>query len=189
MAEAARAAAAAGPAPDPIREAKAYQDSLLAALGADDPAEAQAATPARIRLLIAEAGRDLRTRSEPGEWSVIECIGHVVDAEIVTSARYRWILAEDEPDLVGYDQARWVDALRHRGADPAMLAGLFEALRAANIALWLGSSAAERARAGRHRERGLESFELLFRMLAGHDRVHLGQADRALAAARLLGNR
>ena len=30
------------------------------------------------------------------EWSVLECLGHALDAEIVSSARYRWILAHDE---------------------------------------------------------------------------------------------
>jgi hypothetical protein len=35
---------------------------------------------------------------------------------------------------------------------------------------------------GIHAERGRESFDLLFRMLAGHDRFHLAQARRALDA-------
>ena len=55
---------------------------------------------------------------------------------------------------------------------------MFEALRAANIAMWRRSSPAERARVGMHRERGPESYDLMFRLIAGHDRVHLDQADR-----------
>jgi hypothetical protein len=35
---------------------------------------------------------------------------------------------------------------------------------------------------GLHAERGPESYELTFRLLAGHDRFHLGQARRALDA-------
>jgi DinB family protein len=170
--------------PDPVRDAKAYQEMLLAALGDDDPAEAQAGTPGRIRRLIAESGADLRTRPAPREWSVLECIGHVTDAEIVMSARYRWVLAHDEPELIGYDQDLWVAGLRHNEDDPATLLAAFEATRAANVALWRRSSPAERARVGIHRERGRESFDLMFRMLAGHDRVHLDQADRALVAVR-----
>ena len=170
--------------PDPVREAKAYQDSLLAALGDDDPAEAQATTPGRIQRLIAAAGDDLRTKPEPREWSVLECIGHVTDAETVMSARYRWVLAHDEPELIGYDQDLWVDGLHHNADDPADLLAVFAANRAANIGLWRRSSPAERARVGIHRERGRESFDLMFRLLAGHDRVHLDQADRALAAVR-----
>jgi hypothetical protein len=170
--------------PDPVHEARAYQDSLLAALGDDDPADAQATTPDRIRALMADAGTDLRTRPEPREWSVLECIGHVTDAETVMSARYRWVIAHDEPELIGYDQDLWVDGLRHNDDDPAELLAAFEAARRANISLWRRSSPAQRARVGIHRERGRESFDLMFRLLAGHDRVHLDQADRSLAEVR-----
>ena len=170
--------------PDPVTQAKAYQQSLLAALGDDDPADAQATTPDRIRRLIAAAGPDVRTKPAPREWSVLECIGHVTDAETVMSARYRWVLAHDEPELVGYDQDLWVDGLRHNADDPVELLAVFEALRTANLALWRRSSPEQRARVGLHRERGPESYELMFRLLGGHDRVHLDQADRALAAVR-----
>ena len=170
--------------PDPVREAHAYQQSLLAALGADDPALAQAQTPAALRALVAEAGPALRTRPAPGEWSVLECIGHIVDGELVVSGRYRWIVAHDEPDLVGYDQADWVERLRHNQDDVEELLHLFEALRAANLVLWSRLSAAERARVGIHRERGPESVDLTFHLAGGHDRVHLAQARPALESVR-----
>jgi hypothetical protein len=64
-----------------------------------------------------------------------------------------------------------------------MLVG-FAALRGANVRLWAGTGEAEHARFGLHSERGPESFELSFRMIAGHDRIHLDQARRALAAVR-----
>lgn len=166
--------------PDPVREARAYQASLLAALGDDDPAEVQRATPATLRGLIAEAGDRLRVRPEPGEWSVLECVGHIVDAELVCSGRYRWILAHDEPELLGYDQDRWVAGLRHGDDDPAELLALFDALRASNLALWERTAPEQRARVGHHRERGPESLDLTFRLLAGHDRVHVAQARAVL---------
>ena len=170
--------------PDPVTEAAAYQRSLLEALGGDDPVQAQETTPAALRALVTEAGADLRSRPGPDEWSVLECVGHIVDAELVNAARYRWIVAHDEPDLIGYDQAAWVDRLRHGADDPDELLALFDALRAANLRLWKDSTAEERERVGLHRERGRESFDLLFRLLAGHDRVHMAQARRALAAVR-----
>jgi DinB family protein len=173
--------------PDPVREAAAYQAHLLGLLGADDPAAVQEATPGTLRELVAEAGDALRTRPEPAEWSVLECAGHIADAEIVYAGRYRWILAHDEPPLIGYDQDRWVGALRHRDADPKELLAMFEPLRAANIALWRRSSAGDRARIGRHEERGAESLDLSFRLIAGHDRFHLGQARRTLDALRPSG--
>ena len=97
---------------DPVSSPEAYRASLLAALGDDDPAVAQAQTVAAIRALIAGAGDRLRVRPAPGEWSALECLGHIADSEIIVAARVRWILAEDEPDIVGYDQALWVAGAR-----------------------------------------------------------------------------
>ena len=172
------------PIPAPVAEAAAYQASLLAALGDDDPAEVQAVTVAAIRQLLAEAGHDVATPPEPGEWSVLECLGHLADGELVVSGRYRWIIAEDTPAIVGYDQALWVAHLRHRDDDPDQLVAQFDVLRRGNLALWERFGASHGTRIGMHSERGPESYDLTFRLAAGHDRVHLGQARRALAAVR-----
>jgi hypothetical protein len=170
--------------PDPVAQAAAYQQSLLSALGADDPAVAQAQTPANIRAMLVEAGPQLRVRPAPREWSALLCLAHIFDAEVVMTGRYRWTLAHDRPELIGYDQDLWADNLHGDDDDPESMLRVFEPLRAANIALWRNASEADRARVAVHRERGPESFDLMFRMLGGHDRVHLAQAYRALEAAR-----
>src|SRR5262245_24557715 len=125
---------------DPVLDPTGYQQMLLAALGDDDPADAQTSTPGALRELITEAGDDLRTAPEPGEWSVMECVGHVVDAEMIATVRYRWILAHDRPPLVPYDQDLWVAGLRHGDDDPEVLLRAFEGLRASNVDLWSRSS-------------------------------------------------
>jgi DinB superfamily len=170
--------------PDPVGEAKAYQAYLLGALGDDDPAEAQATTSAALGALVSDAGPALRTVPEPGEWSVLGCIEHIVDAELVMAARYRWVLAHDEPEILGYDQDLWVDRLHAGDEDPASLQSLFDALRRANLELWAQTTDADRARCGLHRERGRESLDLMFNMIGGHDRIHLAQARRTLDAVR-----
>lgn len=169
---------------DPVAEPDAYRREILSWLGDDDPAEVQAATTAALRAIVGDAGDQLRVRPEPTEWSVIECVGHLVDAELVVATRVRWILAEEEPDIVGYDQDRWVDALRHRDADPEDLIALFDAVRSSNLRLWAATPVSARSRFGQHRERGPESYEMTVRLAAGHDRFHLAQAERALAAVR-----
>jgi hypothetical protein len=166
--------------PDPVDDPAGYQRFILSKLGEDDPAVVQADTPSALRELFGAAGERLRARPAPGEWSVLEAAGHILDAEVVASARYRWILAHDEPPLIGYDQDLWVGRLRHNEDDPDELLALFQALRTANLALWSRSSEAERARVGIHEERGPESYELVFRLIAGHDRNHLAQARGAL---------
>jgi hypothetical protein len=170
------------PAPDPVAEAAEYQRFLLSKLGDDDPAVVQGETTPALRGLFDEAGDRLRTRPAPTEWSVLEVAGHMLDGELVSAARYRWILAQDQPRLVGYDQDLWVQRLRYSEAEPEELLALFEALRTANLSLWSRSSAADRARFGLHEERGQESFELIFRLMAGHDRNHLQQATETLGA-------
>lgn len=168
--------------PDPVSDPSGYQRHLLGLLGGDDPAAVQAGGPPAWRALLEEAGSRLRDRPEPQEWSVLEGLGHATDSEIVASGRYRWILAHDEPPLIGYDQDLWTDRLRHGEEDPDDLLGLLEALRAANLSLWRRTSEADRARIGVHAERGPESYDLTFRLMAGHDRFHLAQARGALAA-------
>ena len=167
---------------DPVAQPNAYQHLLLTLLGNDDPADVQAATPGAIRELLAEARDRLRARPEPKEWSVYECVAHIADAELVVGGRYRWILAHDQPELLPYDQDLWVDRLHPGDEDPDELLSVFEPLRAANLELWRRTPVEDRARFGLHRERGRESYELTFRLLAGHDRFHLEQARRALDA-------
>jgi hypothetical protein len=168
----------------PVDAPEAYRRMLLDLLGEDDPAVVQVATVARLRAIVRDAGPLVAVRPAPGEWSVVECLGHLTDGELIVAARARWILAEDEPDIVGYDQDRWVDALRHGQDDPDDLITLFDALRTANLRLWAATPPADRARVGIHRERGPESYELITRLAAGHDRFHVAQAERALAAVR-----
>ena len=107
-----------------------------------------------------------------------------------SATRERWILAEDEPDIVGYDQALWVDRLEHNADDPASSSSTVRGappLRTSTS----GRVARPRivSRVGRHRERGDESYGLTFRLAAGHDRVHLAQARRALETVTRSGAR
>jgi hypothetical protein len=169
---------------DPVNDPDAYRQSLLAALGDQDPAVVLAAGPDAATAVAVSAGSLLRVGPEPGEWSVLECIAHLADSELITAARLRWIAAEDQPEIVGYDQALWVSQMRQVEEDLAVLLGAFEANRRWNLALWERLPVADRARYGVHRERGPESIDLIVRLAAGHDIIHLDQARRALATAR-----
>ena len=170
--------------PDPVADAQAYQRLLLTLLGDDDPAEVQGQTVDRVRQIVGEAAADLRRRPAPREWSVLELLGHLADAELVVSARYRWTLSHERPPLLGYDQDSWVARLRHNDDDPDELLELYSALRTANIRLWKKSTSSDRARVAIHSERGPESYDMMFRMLAGHDRFHLDQMRATLRQLR-----
>ena len=165
---------------DPVNAPDAYRRMLLGALGDQDPVVVLGGGPPAARQVIEVAGPSLRRRPEPGEWSVLECIAHLTDSDLIAGARMRWIASEDEPDIVGYDQALWVSELRQNEDDPELLLATFAALRRWNLDLWARLPVASRDRVGRHRERGAESIDLTFRLMAGHDIIHLDQARRAL---------
>jgi hypothetical protein len=139
--------------PDPVTEGRAYQRQLLTLLGQDDPAIVQQLTEAALRSVLEDAGPELRRRPAPAEWSVVELLGHLVDAEIVMSGRYRWTISQDQPPLLGYDQDQWVARLRHNDDQPDELLAVFTGLRAANLRLWGRTSADDRERVAIHAER------------------------------------
>jgi hypothetical protein len=166
---------------DPVAAGKEYRETLLNLLGDQDPTEVIQRLPDDVEALIREAGDHLRTRPEPGEWSVIELLGHMVDAELVVAGRLRWILANDEPPLMAYDQDLWVERLHHVDDDADELLALWRALIRSHRRLWNRTSETDRARVGMHAERGPESFDVTFRMLAGLGLLHLAQMRRTLA--------
>src|SRR5687767_14479486 len=86
---------------DPVAQAAEYQEMLLGLVGDGDPVAIQEAMVPEVRTMVAAAGPNLRARPAAAEWSVIELVGHLLDAEIVNAARYRWILAHDNPSLIG----------------------------------------------------------------------------------------
>src|SRR5436305_57496 len=91
------------PMPDERADAMASRDAELALVGERDPAEVQEATVSELTDLVTRAGDAVWARPAPDEWSAGEVIAHLMDIEVFMSARYRWILAHDDPPLVGFD--------------------------------------------------------------------------------------
>jgi hypothetical protein len=173
---------AAPPPIDPVTRPGEYQAMVLSFLDGKDAVAEYEGLPDRLGALVGEAGDQLRDRPAPGEWSVLELLGHLVDAEVASAARLRWVLAEDEPPLPGYDQDLWVERQRHNEGDPEALLATLKVLRRSNLDLWKSASDEERARVGLHAERGPESFDLIFRLAAGHGLLHMDQMRRTLSA-------
>jgi hypothetical protein len=153
----------------------------LGFLGDDDPAEVMAATPQKLRELISGVDDEsLRRRPAADSWSALELLGHFADIELIHGERFRRILAEDRPRLVPFDPDGWNASLGNVHRSPAEHLGLFEAIRRSNLDLWRRASPEDRAREYVHAERGTESYELLFKMCAGHDRLHMAQIQEVL---------
>jgi hypothetical protein len=92
------------------------------------------------------------------------------------------VLAEDQPDLTGFDQDLWAVRLGYDDREVHEELQLFEVVRRANLSLLERASDADMQRLGIHRERGEETVEHMVRLYAGHDLVHLAQARRILGS-------
>jgi hypothetical protein len=91
----------------------------------------------------------------------------------------RAILAQDRPQLIGYDQEAWATLARPPFGE---LLAAFAALRSANLAIISGTPAGQWERLGIHQERGPTSFRVATEEIAGHARAHLLQLDQTIAA-------
>jgi DinB superfamily len=97
------------------------------------------ATPVVLRALV--EGIDdarLRRRPGPGEWAIIEVVGHLADTEERALGWVRRMLAEDTPFLEPFDQEALAVQRRYLDLDPEGELARLERLRAEHLALLVG---------------------------------------------------
>lgn len=169
---------------DPPQQRAAYAGAVLDLLGDRQPLEVVKATPAALETAIAGLSLEqLRAPEAPGKWSIAQVLQHLADSDLVWGWRVRLILAQDRPQITGYDQDLWAERLHYAEADPHEALATFTVLRRANVALIERATPEDLQRVGVHSERGEESVAYLLRLYAGHDLLHLNQIARIRRAA------
>jgi len=145
--------------------------------------EQYARGPERLRaaLRTVPAGA-LRWRPGPGRWSAHEVIVHCADSETNAALRIRYLLAEKEPLIVGYDQAEWARAFDYHAQSLEDALVTTDLARRRTVPLLRGLSEAQWGRRGRHTESGPYGAEDWLRTYAVHLEGHAGQIERNLAA-------
>lgn len=142
-------------------------------------AEGPATLEAAVRAVPAEA---LRWRPTATAWSVHEVVVHCADSEANAHMRLRYLLAEPEPVIIGYDQDRWaaiLDYHRHP-LEPAL--ATVAAVRANTVPLLERLTEAQWHRAGRHTQSGPYSVRTWLEIYAEHLHQHARQVERNVAA-------
>ncbi|MBI2830405.1 MAG: DinB family protein [Chloroflexi bacterium] len=141
-----------------------------------DPIATMQGTWRRLSYLVRGLSPDdLMRRPSRQDWSMSEVLWHLADVEIVFSYRFRAMLGEDNPVLLGYDQDAWTQNLNYR-ARPIMAAiALFRALRKANVDLLSAVPGPAWERSGRHSENGTITVGSYVQHTCHHDRLHLDQ--------------
>lgn len=145
--------------------------------------EQYARGPARVKEALAKVPEEaLQWRPAEGKWSVHEVVVHCADSETNASLRIRYLLAEKEPLIVGYDQEAWARVFDYHAQpiEDALVATA--AARGRTVPVLRQMSEADWAKAGRHTESGAYSAEDWLRTYAKHLEGHASQIERNLAA-------
>jgi hypothetical protein len=153
------------------------------------PAERQdridryASGPARLKAALARVPEEARKwRPGPNKWSVHEVVCHCADSELNAAARIRYLLAEKEPLILGYDQAEWARRLDYHQHPLETALQTVEAVRANTVVLLRRLPADAWSREGRHTESGRYGVDDWLESYAGHLENHSGQIERNLEA-------
>jgi DinB family protein len=141
--------------------------------------------PARLKAALARVPAEaLQWRPKPGEWSAHEVVVHCADSETNAAARIRYLIAEPEPVILGYDEAAWARCFDYHSHPIPTALALVEAVRANTAALLRRVPEPAWQRVGRHTESGRYSAEDWLAIYAEHLEVHAGQIDANVAAWR-----
>lgn len=147
----------------------------------DEILKTLAAGPVILRALLRGVGdQELRRRPAPGEWAIIEVVAHLADSDERSQARVRRMLAEDDPELPGYDEAELARVERYIERDLATELDRFERVRGEHVALLRSLDEAGWRRTGVHGEQGPMTVELYEAHGAGEDANHFAQIARLL---------
>jgi hypothetical protein len=141
--------------------------------------------PARLKAALAAVPADaLQWRPQPGEWSAHEVVVHCADSETNAAARIRFLTAEADPVIQGYDEAEWARRFDYHEHPVAPALALVEAVRANTVALLRRLPEEAWERVGRHTESGRYAAEDWLGIYAEHLEGHARQIEANVAAWR-----
>ena len=116
---------------------------------------------------------DLLAYPVPGTWSIQEIVIHVADSDLVISDRMKRVIAEDNPQLIGFDETKFVKGLHYNDQSVEDAVNLFELNRRqmARVLAKLPDQAFNRV--GTHNERGPLKLSDLLAGAVSHLKHHL----------------
>ena len=126
---------------------------------------------------------ELDTPPSEGKWTARQIIHHLADSEMTAAVRFRLLLAEDRPEIKGYDQDRFADRLHYERSHEASLE-LFRAARASTAELMACLSEKDWLREGTHTEVGRFGLDTWLRIYGPHAHRHADQIRVARAAGK-----
>ncbi|HEY3123914.1 MAG TPA: DinB family protein [Thermoanaerobaculia bacterium] len=141
--------------------------------------------PARLKAALAKVPQEaMKWRPAEGKWSAHEVVCHLADSESNAALRIRYLAAEEDPLIVGYDQARWARVFDYHSAPLEPALAVVDSVRANTAALLKRLPEKAWSASGRHTESGRYTAEDWLAIYAEHMEKHSGQIERNVAAWR-----
>jgi len=147
--------------------------------------EQYAAGPARLKAALATVPpAAMQWRPKPGEWSAHEIVVHCADSETNSFVRIRFLAAEKEPVLQGYDQDHWAKTFDYHTLPLEAALAVVTGVRDSTAALVRRLSESAWSNVGRHTESGRYTPEDWLKIYADHLEGHARQIEDNVAAWR-----
>ena len=146
--------------------------------------------PERLRQALALVPDEVvKWRPAPGRWSVHEIVCHCADSEVNAYARLRYLLAEQSPVILGYDQDEWARIFDYHALPMGPSLAIVESVRAGTTALLKRLTEDAWTRTGRHTESGEYTVDRWLTIYSDHVEGHARQIERNLEAWKTSGGR
>jgi hypothetical protein len=135
-----------------------------------------AQTPERLRAAIFGLNSEqLDTPYREGGWTVRQVVHHLPDSHMNSYIRFKLALAEQEPTIKPFDEARWAELRDSRLTSVEVSLALLDALHQRWIILLRAMRPEEFARRMNHPERGIISLDWILAESAWHGPHHTAQ--------------
>jgi hypothetical protein len=150
--------------------------------------EQYATAPARLRAAVEAVPEEARKwRPADGGFSVHQVVVHCADSETNAAARIRYLAAEEEPVILGYDPENWATAFDYDNHPLEAALTTVEAVRANTAALVRRLPESTWSKAGTHSESGRYTGEDWLRIYSEHVEEHIAQIQRVAEEWRAAG--
>ncbi len=113
------------------------------------------------------------------EWSAAYIIHHIADAELQFGVRYANLLAEDIPDIVPFDEAKFPNGLHYELRSVSNSLAAFEAANNLNCEILSNVAPDGWNRVALHPVRGLTSLIELVTLSSNHIGDHINQMQKS----------
>ncbi len=124
----------------------------------------------------------LTARPLAGEWSVAQNVHHLVDSHVNAYIRFKLMMTEDNPTLLGYDQDKWAELPDASRADLGYSLTILRGLHTRWAAFLDHLHENDWKRGGTHTENGPVTIGEMLITYHNHCNAHIDQIERTLAA-------